>query len=127
MMKNDKLLAACNKVWQLLQQFDLEQNYNPQNAIKLANDISITMSSAGDGIGKYEFADAYLNEIRKSGMLNPKRTSIAGRSPFWVCCALYGLWTAVPLLIQEGVIGEHNLSAFINFSYDLLDWIIELQ
>jgi len=125
-MSDDKLLQACKDVWKRLQQFDIDPQYNAGRAIKLSEDIAGIMSNVHDGVRKYEFANAYLNEIRKSGVLSPRRTSVAGRSPYFVCCALYGLWAAMPLLIQEGTVGEHNLSAFVNFSYDLLDWVVGL-
>ena len=123
----DSYVACCRDIKHYLNLLKPSE-FNNTFISDIASRIMKRVSAADDTAANYKYIDAYLKELRQKRMLNPHNTSIVGRTPFAVCCALYGLWGAVPTLMQDGVIGtdknQMNISFCVNFSCDLLDWII---
>jgi len=94
----------------------------------LAHKIAAAIMSVDRRLVKPEFTKRYLEYIVKNRRLDPRRTNPDGKSPIAVCCALFGVWTAVDVLIKRNMIGcgdgQMRVSMFVNFSHDLLDWIL---
>lgn len=103
-------------------------DYDAEHVCSVASQIAQLASMADARIANPAYTDAYLKEIRDNRRLDPNRTSVANRTPLSVCCSMYGLWTAVPILIYSKFIGmeddQIDLSLCINFSWDLLNWVL---
>jgi hypothetical protein len=125
----DKYLSICNEVSTFLRDLKkIENDYNPDDVLATAIKIVEIILKGNVNIGDIKYTDAYLKHLIKNKRLCSRSTGVRGGTPAGVCCAIFGVWSAVPLLINKRLIGKEKdqikLSMLINFCWDLLDEIL---
>lgn len=90
-----------------------------------ARKIVDLVTAANPNLNNPQFTDAYISRIIKNRALSSQFMTARSSNPLVVCCALFGVWTATPVLISRGIIGngrnQARLDNIINFSLDLVD------
>lgn len=124
----DDLVRYCKAIAKHVADLHNMSNVELDHACSVALRISELASHGDLRIANSNCVDAYIREIKLKSRLDPRRTGIRGRTPLGVCCAMYGVWSAFPVLVQDGVVGNEEgqvgVSLFVNFSWDLLNWVL---
>lgn len=115
---------TCKCVYSIL--LNLQSNidlYEDIDVFNISNEIVNVVVAANPLINNAEYVDAYIKHIVKNRCLEPQKVSYNGSTPLGICCALFGIWSAVPLLMRRDIINNDNvpLSQIVNFCIDLLN------